>query len=110
MLKKGFAWHYTAYDQRPELAKVSKLFPRLNFSATIYNARYLKNKCLFSLPVGETSTDWPEGTVGVVEAAETMGVAEGQAQRDGMRRMPLFCDHIHTRNNRGFAAYGQCVF
>jgi hypothetical protein len=23
MLKKGFAWHYTAYDQRPELAKVS---------------------------------------------------------------------------------------
>jgi hypothetical protein len=22
MLKKGFAWHYTAYDQRPELAKV----------------------------------------------------------------------------------------
>ena len=61
MLKKGFAWHYTAYDQRPELAKVSKLFPRLNFSATIYNARYLKNKCLFSLTVGETSTDWPEG-------------------------------------------------
>jgi hypothetical protein len=23
MLKKGFAWHYTAYDQRPDLAKVS---------------------------------------------------------------------------------------
>ena len=23
MLKKGFAWHYSAYDQRPELAKVS---------------------------------------------------------------------------------------
>jgi hypothetical protein len=23
MLKKGCAWHYTAYDQRPELAKVS---------------------------------------------------------------------------------------
>ncbi|TVU21681.1 hypothetical protein EJB05_31333, partial [Eragrostis curvula] len=24
MLKKGFAWHYTAYDQRPELAKWEK--------------------------------------------------------------------------------------
>lgn len=23
MLKKGFAWHYTAYDKRPELSKVS---------------------------------------------------------------------------------------
>ena len=34
--------------------------------------------------MGETSTDWPEGPVGVVQAAETMGVAEGQAQRDGM--------------------------
>ena len=22
MLKKGFAWHYTAYDKRAELAKV----------------------------------------------------------------------------------------
>lgn len=24
MLKKGFAWHYTAYDKRPELAKWQK--------------------------------------------------------------------------------------
>nr|CAD1839855.1 unnamed protein product [Ananas comosus var. bracteatus] len=24
MLKKGFAWHYTAYDQRPELARLEK--------------------------------------------------------------------------------------
>ncbi|CAH9121498.1 unnamed protein product [Cuscuta epithymum] len=24
MLKKGLAWHYTAYDQRPELAKWEK--------------------------------------------------------------------------------------
>ena len=100
MLKKGFAWHYTAYDQRPELAKVSKLFPRLNFSATIYNARYLKNKCLFSLTVGETSTDWPEGTVGVVEAAETMGVAEGQAQRDGM----------NIERTSGCSARAQCMY
>ena len=23
MLKKGLAWHYIAYDQRPELARVS---------------------------------------------------------------------------------------
>ncbi|KAG6523619.1 hypothetical protein ZIOFF_013484 [Zingiber officinale] len=26
MLKKGLAWHYVAYDQRPELAKVILLF------------------------------------------------------------------------------------
>lgn len=26
MLKKGMAWHNAAYDQRPELAKVKKLF------------------------------------------------------------------------------------
>jgi hypothetical protein len=28
MLKKGFAWHYVAYDQRSELAKVrTYLYP-----------------------------------------------------------------------------------
>lgn len=26
MLKKGLAWHYTAYDKRPELAKVKSFF------------------------------------------------------------------------------------
>lgn len=32
MLKKGFAWHYTAYDKRPELSKASYIF--ISFSIT----------------------------------------------------------------------------
>lgn len=47
MLKKGFAWHYSAYDQRPELAKVSTMlfllvlalvfFLRLLYSKSVCN-------------------------------------------------------------------------
>lgn len=38
MLKKGFAWHYTAYDQRSELARVSNMLSLLNFVLQFYEA------------------------------------------------------------------------
>ena len=42
MLKKGFAWHYTAYDQRPELATVR------NFSSSVLCFLHVKHESEFS--------------------------------------------------------------
>lgn len=36
MLKKGLAWHYSAYDQRPEFARVSTILILLIFVHTFF--------------------------------------------------------------------------
>lgn len=46
MLKKGLAWHYKAYDQRPELDKVISLY--LNYLSDC-NRQFLElSRCICS--------------------------------------------------------------
>ncbi|KAF9597750.1 hypothetical protein IFM89_021237 [Coptis chinensis] len=54
MLKKGLAWHYLAYDKRPELASV----------------------------VGESRSSSTSWTVGFIEPPKAMGVAKEQARTE----------------------------
>jgi hypothetical protein len=36
MLKKGFAWHYAAYDKRAELAKVKQYYESITPETAIH--------------------------------------------------------------------------
>jgi hypothetical protein len=37
MLKKGFAWHYAAYDKRAELAKVNRYYKSIYTAKKYYD-------------------------------------------------------------------------
>jgi hypothetical protein len=108
MLKKGLTWHYTAYDRRPELAKVCSIRPLIgsvrltkslessrapfeHFSNHIYTWKGL-NELKF-MSVGEPGASERAGTVGATEPWEAMGMEEGEAHEEMVSQSAVTCDH-----------------
>lgn len=93
MLKKGFAWHYTAYDRRMELSKVTitstLVLPKMTQRAASFldwracsehfcnHVHEVPDEWTFS--VGESGTDESNRIVGIARSWETMGMEEEEA-------------------------------
>ena len=80
MLKKGCAWHYSAYDQRSELAKVTNqvyLFI-LEFNFDVMNT---KSSSICLLPVGKRGSSKESWVMGSIKPRRAMGMEKGQARR-----------------------------
>ena len=76
MLKKGLAWHYTAYDQRRELETVSSHFffcelPRHKFVRSL-------NSCVFLILVGKGGSSKACRVMGFIKPSDAMGMEKGK--------------------------------
>jgi hypothetical protein len=74
MLNKGLAWHYTAYDRRMELAKVSSdtqlsssVDLAVHISSTIYTHDMKMPRQTGILSVGEPGASERAGSMGAAE-------------------------------------------
>lgn len=86
MLKKGLAWHYTAYDQREEFSKVNRqIFLILHLNPQLSCLLKRTESFLFgTCPVGKGCTRKAYRLVGVAEPRKAMGVEERQTRRQIM--------------------------
>lgn len=82
MLKKGLAWHYSAYDQRQELAKVSKILSVSHFLHFHFLNLLYSKVCMDYVDSGKMRLERSESAYGLPQTLRNHGNGERTNEKE----------------------------